>query len=47
MAYGGNGNGRSGVDRVSEWKLKEHYHPESVIGYLFELLRSPKYRGRL
>src|SRR5436305_6744535 len=23
MAYGGNGNERSGVDRVSEWKLKE------------------------
>src|SRR6266550_1661649 len=23
MAYGGNGNGRSGVDRVSEWKIKE------------------------
>src|SRR5690349_17519428 len=23
MAYGGNGNGRNGLDRVSEWKLKE------------------------
>ena len=30
-----------------EWKLKEHYHPETVIGYLFALLRSPNYRGRL
>jgi len=30
-----------------EWKLKEHYHPDVVIEYLFELLRSPKYRGRL
>jgi hypothetical protein len=31
----------------SEWRKKEHYHPEIVIGYLFELLRSPTYRGRL
>jgi hypothetical protein len=30
-----------------EWKLKEHYHPEIVVGYLFELLRSPGYQGRL
>jgi len=30
-----------------EWKSKEHFHPEVVLGYLFELLRSPNYRGRL
>jgi hypothetical protein len=27
------------------WKRKEHYHPEIVIGSLFELLRSPAYKG--
>jgi hypothetical protein len=31
----------------AEWRLKEHYHPDVVIEYLFELLRSPNYQGRL
>lgn len=31
----------------SDWKLKQHFHPDVVIGYLFELLRSPSYAGRL
>jgi hypothetical protein len=31
----------------AEWKHKEHFHPEVVAGYLFELLRSPSYKGRL
>ena len=30
----------------AEWKRKEHYHPDIVIGSLFELLRSPSYKGR-
>jgi hypothetical protein len=30
-----------------EWKLKQHYHPDIVIGSLFALLQSPNYRGRL
>lgn len=29
-----------------EWKKREHFHPEIVIGSLFELLRSPGYEGR-
>jgi hypothetical protein len=29
-----------------EWKKKEHYHPEIVIGSLFELLQSSSYKGR-
>lgn len=28
-----------------EWRGKQHYHPEVVIGSLLELIRSPTYRG--
>ena len=28
-----------------EWKRKEHYHPEIVIGSLLELLEPPNYKG--
>jgi hypothetical protein len=30
-----------------EWKDRQHYHPDIVIGCLLELIRSPGYRGRL
>lgn len=29
-----------------EWRRKEHYHPDIVIGSLFELIRSPTYQRR-
>lgn len=29
-----------------EWRLKQHFHPEVVVGYLFELVQSPTYKGR-
>ena len=30
-----------------EWKRRDHYHPEVVIGSLFELLHAPGYQGRV
>jgi hypothetical protein len=29
-----------------EWRDRQHYHPETVIGSLLELIRAPGYRGR-
>jgi hypothetical protein len=35
-----------GTGQHKEWMEKHHYHPDIVIGSLFEILRSPGYRER-
>jgi hypothetical protein len=31
----------------AEWRKKEYFHPEAVIGLLLALVKSPTYRGRM
>jgi hypothetical protein len=31
----------------AEWRRKEYFHPDVVIGHLLALVKSPNYRGRL
>lgn len=35
------------VGHHAEWRKKEYFHPETVIGYLLTLVKSPSYRGRM
>jgi hypothetical protein len=30
-----------------EWRKKEYFHPEAVVGSLLALVKSPNYRGRM